>query len=66
MTRASDLKKGIRIARKLDSRKPLTIAELRVLKSRGLIKKSTKKGIRIERTKEGDKFVRRIKALGLI
>lgn len=61
--RISDLKKGIRIAKKLKFRKRLTLDEFRVLKREGLIK--GKPG-QLSKTQRGKEFIRRIDRLGFI
>ena len=64
MGRISDLKSGIRIAKKLKFEKPLTLAEAKFLKKEGLIKR-TKSGLPTK-TKKGREFIKRIDRLGFI
>ena len=63
MTRASDLKQGVRFAKKLKFKKSFTISEFKVAKKRGLIK--GKPG-EISLTKKGSDFVKTIERFGFI
>ncbi len=64
MGRVSELKRGVRLAKKLKFEKPLTLSEAKFFKKEGLIKKS-KKGLPVK-TKKGREFVKRIDRLGFI
>lgn len=63
MGKVSDLKQGIRLAKKLKFRKPLTIDEFNTLRKEGFIKGRPRK---ISRTKKGTAFIGRIDRLGFI
>lgn len=62
-TRATLLKQSIRVIKKLDKKKPLTVAEFQILKKRGLIK--GKPGA-LSKTAKGKEFVRVVKKLGFL
>lgn len=57
----NNLKYGIKIAKKLDFEKPLTISEYRILKKSGYI---TGEPNNLQKTEKGKELIRKVKAVG--